>query len=98
MANSPRKSPQAEIDITAIWDFIAADSIKAADGLINRIDRAFDMLADTPLAGRSRDELRPNLRSFPVGNYIIFYVPLPDGVEVVRVMNGRQDIDADDMG
>jgi toxin ParE1/3/4 len=98
MANSPRKSPQAEIDITAIWDFIAADSIKAADGLIDRIDRAFDMLADTPLAGRSRDELRPNLRSFPVGNYIIFYVPLPDGVEVVRVMNGRQDIDADDMG
>lgn len=97
MANSPRKSPQAEIDITAIWDFIAADSIKAADGLIDRIDRAFDMLADTPLAGRSRDELRPNLRSFPVGNYIIFYVPLPDGVEVVRVMSGRQDIDADDM-
>jgi len=27
----------------------------------------------------------------------IFHRPLPDGVEVVRVMNGRQDIDADDM-
>ena len=97
MANSPRKSPQAEIDITAIWDFIAADSIKAADALIDRIDRTFDMLAESPLAGRSRDELRSNLRSFPVGNYIVFYVPLPDGVEIVRVMSGRQDIDADDM-
>jgi toxin ParE1/3/4 len=39
-----------------------------------------------------------NLRSFPVGSYIIFYLPLSDGVEVVRVMNGRQDIDADDIG
>jgi toxin ParE1/3/4 len=29
---------------------------------------------------------------------VIFYIPLPDGIEVVRVMNGRQDIDADDMG
>ncbi|WP_008538835.1 type II toxin-antitoxin system RelE/ParE family toxin [Bradyrhizobium sp. CCGE-LA001] len=37
------------------------------------------------------------LRSFPVGNYVIFYIPLPDGVEIVRVMHGRLDIDADDM-
>jgi toxin ParE1/3/4 len=49
------------------------------------------------LAGREWPELRSNLRSFPVGNTIIFYRALPDGVEVVRVMNGRQDIDADDM-
>jgi len=56
------------------------------------------MLAQTPLAGRSRDDLVSNLRSFPVGNYIIFYTPVSDGIEVVRVMNGRQDIDADDMG
>jgi toxin ParE1/3/4 len=37
------------------------------------------------------------LRSFPVGNYVVFYVPVSDGIEVVRVMNGRQDIAADDM-
>jgi hypothetical protein len=42
-------------------------------------------------------ELQRGLRSFPVGSYLVFYLPLPDGVEVVRVMNGRQDIDADDM-
>ena len=65
--------------------------------MIDRIDRAFDMLADTPFAGRARHDLKDNLRSFPVGNYIIFYFPLPDGIEVVRVMHGRQDIDADDI-
>jgi toxin ParE1/3/4 len=98
MANEPRKSPQAEIDLTSIWDYIADDSVKAADALLDRFDRVFDMLADTPLAGRTRDDLASNLRSFPVGSYIIFYTPVSEGIEVVRVMNGRQDIDADDMG
>jgi len=27
---------------------------------------------------------------------LVFYFPLSDGVEVVRIMHGRQDIDADD--
>jgi toxin ParE1/3/4 len=85
------------MDVTSIWTFIADDNARAADALIDRVDRAADMLADTPLAGRARPELGPKLRSFPVGNYIIFYVPVPDGIEIVRVMNGRQDIDADDM-
>ena len=96
MVNRPRKRPQAEIDIFSIWHFIADDSVKAADALINRIEQAFDMLAQTPLAGRARNDLAVKLRSFPVGSYIIFYLPVSDGIEVVRVMNGRQDIDADD--
>jgi len=97
MPNRPYKKPQAERDLFAIWDFIAADSARAADGLLNRIEAAFDMLADAPFAGRARSDLRKDLRSFPVGNYIIFYIPVSDGVEVIRVMHGRQDIDADDI-
>jgi plasmid stabilization system protein ParE len=30
-------------------------------------------------------------------NYIIFYLPLSDGIEVIRVLHGRQDIDSDDL-
>jgi toxin ParE1/3/4 len=97
MANRPRKSPQAEIDLTSIWDYIAADNVKAADALLVRIEELFDMLAQSPLAGRARHDLAPKLRSFPIGSYVIFYVPVSDGIEVVRVMSGRQDIDADDM-
>jgi len=97
MANRPRKSPRAEIDIRSIWEFIADDNVRAADATLDRIEQAFDMLAQNPLAGRARNDLASKLRSFPVGSYIIFYVPVPDGIDVVRVMNGRQDIDADDM-
>ena len=55
------------------------------------------MLVQDPLAGRERPELMPALRSFPVGNYVIFYVPVSDGIEVLRVMSGWRDVDADDM-
>jgi toxin ParE1/3/4 len=97
MPNSARKSPQTEIDLTSIYNFIADDSVKAADAWLKRIEDTFDMLAQTPMAGRARDDLSENLRSFPVGRYIIFYIAASDGVEVVRVMNSRQDIDADDL-
>jgi hypothetical protein len=42
--------------------------------------------------------LRPgSLRSYPVGNYIVFYLPRPDGINVVRILNGYLDITAEDM-
>ena len=46
------------------------------------------------MMGRSREELVPKLRSFPVGNYVIFYQPISDGVEIVRVLHGSRDIES----
>ncbi|TPQ34424.1 type II toxin-antitoxin system RelE/ParE family toxin [Bradyrhizobium guangdongense] len=97
MTNRFRKLPQADRDLDSIWEFIAADSVRAADRQIQRIGEIFEMLVQNPLAGRKRAELRRDLHSFAVGNYVIFYVPLSDGVEVIRIVHGRQDINADDM-
>lgn len=44
--------------------------------------------------GRARDELAEGLRSFPTGQYIIFYQPVPGGIEIVRVLHGARDLDA----
>jgi toxin ParE1/3/4 len=73
-------------------------TFNAAHRQIDRIGDVFEMLVQNPLAGREPADIRRDLRSFPVGSYVVFYIPRPDGIEVVRVMNGRQDIDADDMG
>ena len=83
MKNRFRKLPQADLDLDSIWNFIAADNIQAAERLIDRIGSVFQMLVENPLAGRERPELRKGLRSFPVRNYIIFYIPVPDGIEVI---------------
>jgi toxin ParE1/3/4 len=97
VANKFRKRRQADIDLDSIWSFIAADSVGAADRLIGRLGEAFEMLTTNPLAGRERVDLRSGLRSFAVRNFVIFYYPQLDGIEVVRVIHGRQDIDADDI-
>lgn len=44
--------------------------------------------------GRARDELAAELRSFPFGRYVIFYEPIEDGIDVVRVLHSARDIDA----
>jgi len=44
--------------------------------------------------GRPRDELRDGLRSHLVYRYLILYFPLPDGIEVVRVVYGGRDLQA----
>jgi toxin ParE1/3/4 len=50
------------------------------------------MLAENPTAGRARPELHPEIRSFPVGNYIVFYRIIPGAVDVVRVLSRFRDI------
>ena len=50
------------------------------------------MLAEFPEMGRERHELIVNLRSFTVRNYIIFYQPVADGIEVLRVLYGARDL------
>jgi toxin ParE1/3/4 len=88
------KRPQAQSDLAEIWDYIADDSEAEADAFVDTIDQKLEVLAARPLAGRVRDELAEGVRSFPVGRYIIFYRPLPQGVEIVRVLHGARDLDA----
>ena len=89
--------PRAVADADAIWDFIAADNPRAADALLDRLDRALSMLAENPLAGRERAELAQDIRSFPVGNYVIFYTPTKDGIEVIRLLHGSRDVGPDNL-
>ncbi len=88
------RRPLAEADILEIWDYIADDSLAAADRWVDRLDEQFRLLAAQPMMGRVRDELVPGVRSFPFGRYVVFYVPLDDGIDVVRVLHSARDIDA----
>jgi len=50
------------------------------------------LIAEFPGLGESRDELAQDLRSFPVGSYLIFYLPLEEGADIVRVLHSSRDI------
>ena len=88
------RRPHAEADILEIWGYIAEDSVVAADRWVDKLDEKFALWATQPMMGRTRDELSPGIRSLAFGRYVVFFQPLPDGIDVVRVLHGSRDIDA----
>ena len=88
------RRPHAEADILEIWGYIAEDSVVAADRWVDKLDEKFALWATQPMMGRARDELSPGIRSLAFGRYVVFFQPLPDGMDVVRVLHGSRDIDA----
>lgn len=87
------KSPEAENDLDEIWWYIAQDNPDCADKLLDDIEEASRKLVRFANMGRNRDELHPGLKSFPVGMYLIFYMPISGGILIVRVLHGMRDID-----
>jgi toxin ParE1/3/4 len=87
-----RLSNQARYDLADIRHFIARDKPLAADRQIEAFFRRFQMLAANPDLGELRPDLTENLRVFSLGNYAIFYRPMPSGIEVARVVSGYRDL------
>jgi len=86
------QTPASLQDFDNIWDYIGGDSEKRAAAFIRKIEKALALLAENPEMGRTRNDLETNLRSFPVGNYVIFYEVIVGGIEVLRVLHGARDI------
>ena len=86
------RSPQSDLDVFEIALLVANENPTAAERLIDRFDEKLMMLADNPHSGRPRDELAPSLRSYAVGNYLIFYRPIENGIELIRVLHGARDL------
>jgi toxin ParE1/3/4 len=88
------RTPLSKRDYVAIWDYIARENPDAADSLLREFDAKLNFLSENPKAGSSRPEIRPRIRSYPVGSYVLFYRPLPDGVELIRVLHGARDVNS----
>jgi toxin ParE1/3/4 len=88
--------PEAEAEIDDIWLYVARESasIDIANRLIDSITERFWLLAQHPQIGRRRDtDLRPGLRSFPVGEYVIIYRVVGDDALILHVIRGSRDIE-----
>jgi toxin ParE1/3/4 len=50
------------------------------------------LLGENPKLGQTRPDIAPNMRYFPVKNYLILYQEQALGIEVVRVIHGARDL------
>ena len=85
--------PKAKDDLQDIWWFIAQDSPNNADKHLDRIYDSMLILADNPQLGIQRESIARGLRSHVIGNYVVFYSPIENGVDIIRVLHGARDIE-----
>ncbi|MGB3652786.1 MAG: type II toxin-antitoxin system RelE/ParE family toxin [Rivularia sp. (in: cyanobacteria)] len=87
-------SDQAIQDLDEICEYIARRNSKAASKLFDDIRKKCKLIADFPNMGKSYEKLAPNLRGFVVDEYIVFYYPKEDGINVTRVVSGYRDLES----
>ena len=85
-------APSAVADLDEIWAYLAKKkSIKLAERIVNSLTHRFSLLARNPGTGRSRPELRKDVRSFPTGNYRIYYRHERGVVRILHIRHTARD-------
>jgi toxin ParE1/3/4 len=80
-------------DLDEICNYIAVENSKAASKLFDLIRQKCKLVANFPNMGKSYSRLAPSLRGFVVEDYIIFYYPNSDGINIARVVSGYRDLE-----
>lgn len=92
------KRERALDDLEHRSEYIRQHNPRAALRFLDAAEATFQRLAAMPGMGARYEPDHPalaELRFFPISRFkkdLIFYRPLPDGIEVVRVLHGARDI------
>jgi plasmid stabilization system protein ParE len=86
-------TPAADQDLNDIWDYIAADSVEAANRVLNALEAAFQQLAEAPALGHYRQDLADKRHRFnSVFSYLIVYRWETRPLQIIRVLHGARDV------
>lgn len=86
-------SPEARQDLVDVWQFIAHDSVRAADRVKEKIQKALDRLAEMPGLGHTRLDVQdPRYRFWKVYSYLIVYRYDPANLTVIRIVHGARNL------
>ena len=86
-----RLSVEAEHDVAEMyrrgfWSF----GEHQADKFYHQLFDSLELLSSFPQTGRAADQIYPGLRRVEFTPYVIFYLPRPYGVYVVRLLKQSQ--------
>jgi toxin ParE1/3/4 len=83
-----RISTEAENDIDQIASYTISNwGTAQADRYLNKLEDGISALGNNPLIGRPCDSLQRGLRRLEIEKHVVFYLPEPDGVLIVRVLH-----------
>jgi toxin ParE1/3/4 len=87
------RTDKANEDLLNVYSFLAERSPTAAYALVRDIDAKFKDLARFPFIGRERNGLAPGVRSLVVGTHLIFYTVQSERILILRIIDGRRDVE-----
>ncbi|MGB2634758.1 MAG: type II toxin-antitoxin system RelE/ParE family toxin [Candidatus Acidiferrum sp.] len=83
--------PEALADLEEIWEYIATDSLDAADRVLEELHETIRSLVPFPLMGHVRTDLSARaLRFHPVRDFLVVYAPEEKPLVVIAVLHGRR--------
>ena len=87
-------SPEAKTDIINIRKYTTRQWGKAqTDKYSSHLRERMRCLADNPMFGKSRDEVKEGYRSFNEGSHIIFYRVAGSVIEIIGILHQNMDIE-----
>jgi len=99
--NAIHRRRKARQDLVDIFRYYAREAgLRAAQRFLAQVEATFARLASMPGMGTHYDLDHPalaDLRFFPVSSfrtYLVFYRPVPSGIEVLRLLHGARAIAA----
>jgi toxin ParE1/3/4 len=90
------RQPDVRRDLVELADYIARDNLDAALRFLDAAEATFAFLAANREAGQLcafTNERTASMRVWPIEgfrNYLVFYRPIAEGVDVVRVLHGAR--------
>lgn len=90
-----RLTERAKADVRSIGRYTPATWGREQRNIsLARLDACFHLLAREPHRGRACDDIRPGYRKYHVGRHLIFSRVSAEGVEIIRILPDRMDIEA----
>lgn len=101
MAKQIHKKPAVWHDLLEHVDFLSQRNPNAAERFLDAVEASFNFLAENPLLGgvcafehpAAQDLRHWSIRGFK--NYVAFYRPLPNGVEIVRLLHAARNTETE---
>ena len=89
-----RLSREARNDLDDILDYLDTQSQAASSRVESQLIESFKFLAENPSAGHLRQDLTDiALRFWPVGKYLIVYIPQTRPLKIAAILHGARDIE-----
>ncbi len=85
-------APSSTRDLDRLSQYFLETNVEAGERLFKVLNQQFYNLTKFPNIGKPYPHLNPKIRGLIIEKYIIFYRVTTTQVEIVRIVDGRQDL------